>query len=46
MPRPPRQRARARARARARTNSATLAAGREPTGVATDRVTGRLAPFR
>ena len=27
-------------------SSTTLAAGREPTGVATHRVTGRLAPFR
>ena len=34
----------ARARARARTSSATLADGREPTGVTTDRFTGRLAP--
>jgi hypothetical protein len=38
--------ARARARARARTSLATLADGREPTGVSTDRITGRLAPCR
>ena len=36
----------ARARARARTSLATLADGREPTGVSTDRITGRLAPCR
>ena len=41
-----RARTRARARARARTSLATLADGREPTGVSTDRITGRLAPCR